>query len=334
MRYTVSVKKVSSQLIFELVVVAFMGSIAFAAHLTGMAVVLFPELAALSHDVLLRPNGEWARQPAQLVLAPTLTAAFGLFCTRHLHYSAVSIVLIVIVSLAVIRLLRSSMSPAISAGVLPLILNEHSWLYPVAIFLDLSLLALILMLRKRYPSSTSRHSVSQARNSRILDTLEAAPGNRFWFVALMGFVVVLGSAAQITGMRFLLFPPLIVMGYELFGHPEVPGWIKRPALLPFVCLITAATGLIAEHTLHPGFVAVMITVLCSVGVLRLFDLHMPPALAIGILPFVIASPDYMYALSVFLGTVVLTLSHLGYRRLQISWLIHDQRAARHSRPSA
>lgn len=297
--------------------VAFMGSIAFAAHLTGMAVVLFPELAALSHDVLVRPNGEWARQPVQLVLAPTLTAAFGLFCTRHLHYSALGIALIVIVSLAVIRLLRCSMSPAISAGVLPLVLNEHSWLYPIAIFFDLSLLALILMLRKRYPSSTTRHSVSQVKDSQILDTLEAAPGNRFWFVALISLVLVLGAAAEIADMRFLLFPPLIVMGYELFGHPQVPGWMKRPALLPFVCLITAATGLIAEHTIHPGFVAVMITVLGSVGVLRLFDLHMPPALAIGILPFVIESPDYRYAVSVFLGTVVLTLSHLGYKRLRI-----------------
>jgi hypothetical protein len=252
MRYTDSAKRIGARLVLEFVVVAFMGMIALAAHLTGMAVVLFPELAALSHDVLLRPNGEWAREPAQLILAPTLTAAFGLFCTRHLHYSALNILVIVIVSLAVIRLLRCSMSPAISAGVLPLVLTEHSWLYPIAIFLDLSLLALILMLRKRYPPSTSGHYVSTAERSQLLDALEAMPRNRFWFVALMSFVLVVGVAGQFTGMRFLLFLPLIVMGYELFGHPEVPGWMKRPALLPFVCLITAGTGLIAEHTLQPS----------------------------------------------------------------------------------
>ncbi len=318
MRYADSARRAVPRLILELIVIAFMGLIAFAAHLSGMAVVLFPELAALSHDVLLRPKGEWARQPVQLVLAPTLTAAFGLFCTRHLHYSVWGILLIVIASLIVIKLLRSSMSPAISAGVLPLLLNEHSWLYPVAIFLDLSLLLLILTLRKRYPSSTSTQSASEAEHSQVLDALEAVPGNRFWFVALLSFVFVVGSAAQFTGLRFLLFPPLIVMGYELLGHPEVPGWMKRPALLPFVCLITAGAGLIAEHMLHPGFVAVMITVLCSVLVRDLFDLHMPPALAIGVLPFVIKSPDYRYALSVFLGTLVLTISYAGYRRLRVS----------------
>jgi hypothetical protein len=308
-------KRAGSRLPLKLIVVGFMGLIALAAHLTGMAVVLFPELAALSHDVLLRPDGEWASQPAQLILAPTITAAFGLFCTHHMPYSVWSILLIVIVSLIVIRLLRCSMSPAISAGVLPLLLNEHSWLYPVAILFDLSLLALILLLRKRYAPVTSGQSVHKTRHSQILNELEAAPRSRFWSVALLSFVFVVGAAAQFTGLRFILFPPLIVMGYELLGHPEVPGWMKRPALLPFVCLITAGIGLIAEHMLHPGFLAVMITMLCSIGVLRLFDLHMPPALAIGILPFVIESPNYRYALSVFLGTVVLTLSYRGYKRV-------------------
>ncbi len=315
MSYTHSLKRIVHPLALELVVVTFMGSIALAAHLSGMAVVLFPELAALSHDVLVRPRGEWARQPLQLILAPTLTAAFGLLCTRHLHYAVWNVVLIVIASLVIIRLLRCSMSPAISAGVLPMVLSEHSWFYPLAIFLDLSLLVLILMIRKRYLSSTSGQSVSKDGHSQIIDALEAVPRSRFWWVALMGFVTIVGAAAQLTDLRFLLFPPLIVMSYELFGHAEVPGWMKQPTLLPLVCLITAGTGLIAEHLLHPVFVAVIVTMLCSVGVLRLFELHMPPALAIGILPFVIERPDYRYALSVFLGTVVLTLSYLGYKRL-------------------
>ena len=302
------------ELKLELAVVGFMGSIALAAHLTGVAVVLFPELAALSHDVLLRPRGEWASQPVQLLLAPAITAVFGLLCTRLLPYSVWTILLMVIVSLIVIRLLRCSISPAISAGLLPLVLNEHSWLYPLAIFLDLGLLSLILLLRKRYASSASQPSPQQALDSLILDELETAPRSRLWLVALLGFVLLVGAAAQHTGLRFLLFPPLIVMGYELFGHPEVPGWMRRPALLPFVCLITAAVGLLARHILHPGFLAVMLTVLCSVGVLRLFGLHMPPALAIGVLPFVMGSPDYRYPLSVFLGTAALTLSYLGYRR--------------------
>jgi hypothetical protein len=293
-----------------------MGAIALAAHLTGMAVVLFPELAALSHDVLVRPRGEWARQPLQLVLAPTLTAAFGLFCTRHLDYAVWNILLIVIVSLAIIRLLRCSMSPAISAGVLPLVLHERSWLYPVAIFFDLGLLALLLILRRRWLSREPEPTADDVTDSQIIDELEAPPRSRLWWAAFFSFVTLVGAAAQLTGLRFLLFPPLIVMSYELFGHPDVPGWMKRPALLPVVCLLTAGIGLAAAQTIHPAFAAVIVTMVCSVVALHLFDLHMPPALAIGIIPFVIDRPDARYAISVFLGTAVLTLSYLGYKRLQ------------------
>jgi CBS-domain-containing membrane protein len=106
------------------------------------------------------------------------------------------------------------------------------------------------------------------------------------------------------------------MAYELFGHPEVPEWMKRPTLLPVVCLLTASTGLVVHHFIHANVVAVMITFFCSVGILRFFDLHMPPALAVGLLPFVIPVPDYRFPLSVLLGTMCLGLYFFGYKRLR------------------
>jgi hypothetical protein len=45
-------------------------------------------------------------------------------------------------------------------------------------------------------------------------------------------------------------------------------------------------------------------------------LHMPPALAVGLLPFVIRVPDYRFPLSVLLGTVSLGLYFYGYKRLR------------------
>jgi len=59
-----------------------------------------------------------------------------------------------------------------------------------------------------------------------------------------------------------------------------------------------------------------VTVFCSVVILRLFDVHMPPALAVGLLPFVMTMPDYRFPLSVLLGTVALTLYYFGYKRLR------------------
>jgi hypothetical protein len=117
--------------------------------------------------------------------------------------------------------------------------------------------------------------------------------------------------AQLTGLRFILFPPLIVMAYELFGHPEIPGWMARPALFPLACVLTASVGVVACHLCRSSVVGVMLTVLCSIAILRAFKVHMPPALAVGLLPFVMTAPNIRYPISVGIGTVALTLGFWG-----------------------
>jgi HPP family len=311
-----ALERKSVQSIAEALVILFIGAVAWTAHSTGIALLLFPELAALSHDVITRPRGKWATQPWRLVLTPTVTAILGLYLTRHLSYGALNIALIVALSLICIKLMKSTIAPAISAGALPMVLDERSWLYPLAIFLGLASLVIVLLLWRSYGLRNDHPTLSEAEHSKLVDELEAPPHNPFWSIGLMTFVLILGAAAQMAGLRFLLFPPLIVMAYELFGHPEVPGWMKRPALFPIVCLLTASIGLIAHHALHANFVAAMATVLCSIVILRLFAVHMPPALAVGLLPFVMTSPDYRFPLSVLLGTVALTLYFLGYKRLR------------------
>jgi hypothetical protein len=145
----------------------------------------------------------------------------------------------------------------------------------------------------------------------VIDALKTYPRDRFWVVTLLTFVLLLGVPAQLTGLRFILFPPLIVMAYELFGHPEVPGWMARPVLLPFVCVLTATIGVLARHSFRASFVGVMLTTICSVAILRAFKLHMPPALAVGLLPFVMAAPNFEYPASVGIGTVALTVCFYG-----------------------
>jgi hypothetical protein len=300
-----------ARVLAEVLVVSYMGAVALAAHLTGIYLLLFPELAALSHDVMTRPQGKWASQPWRIVLTPTLTAIVGLFVTRHTRYGAISIALVVLASLLIIKLLKSVIGPAISAGTLPMVLNERSWMYPAAIFMGLVGLVATLWIWQRYGSPLDRPSHDSRNDSRVIDALETYPHDRFWVVTLLTFVLVLGVPAQLTGLRFILFPPLIVMAYELFGHPEIPGWMARPALFPVVCVLTASVGVVACHLFRSSVVGVTLTVLCSIAILRAFKVHMPPALAVGLLPFVMAAPNIRYPTSVGIGTVALTLCFCG-----------------------
>ena len=219
------------QTIAETLVIAFIGAVAWTAHSTGIALLLFPELAALSHDVITRPRGKWANQPWRLVLTPTVTAIIGLYLTRHLSYGALNIALIVALSLICIKLMKSTIALEFRWRS-PHGLGERSWLYPCAIFLGLALLVIVLLLWRRFGVRNDHPTRSEAEHSELVDALEAPPHDRFWSIGLMTFVLILGAAAQITGLRFLLFPPLIVMAYELFGHPEIPGWMKHPCSFP------------------------------------------------------------------------------------------------------
>ena len=294
----------------ELLAITFMGFVAAAAHRTGITLLLFPELAALSHDVLTRPHGKWASQPLRLILTPTLTAVAGLLITQHAHYGAIPVLLIVLANLAVIRLLRSAIEPALSAGVLPMVLDERHWMYPVAIFLGLTGLVLLLWTWQRCGASTDVVE-ERPKEASIDDAPEANPGGRLWLLHLVGFVLVLSVAVQWTGLRFILFPPLVVMAYEILGHPELPGWMKRPALFPLACFLTASVGVLAYRSIASVIIAVVVTVAVSTLLLRFFRMHLPPALAVGLLPFVMTAPNGWYPVSVALGTSTLVVFFLG-----------------------
>jgi hypothetical protein len=53
----------------------------------------------------------------------------------------------------------------------------------------------------------------------------------------------------------------------------------------------------------------------GIVVLRVFDLHVPPALAVALIPFVMDTPTIAYPLSVGVGTLLMTLWFLAYKWL-------------------
>jgi hypothetical protein len=57
----------------------------------------------------------------------------------------------------------------------------------------------------------------------------------------------------------------------------------------------------------------------GVLVLRVVKIHVPPALAVGLLPMVMRAPGLAYPLSVLIGTTAITVWFLAYRR----WALAD-----------
>ena len=121
----------------EVISLVYIAIIAAVANATGAFYVLFPELGALSHDVFTRPRGTWANSPIMLAITPVITGAIGIAITSTMPYGFASVQLNVIASIAVVLGLRSPIAPAISAGLLPLVLGVTSWWYPPGIMFEI-----------------------------------------------------------------------------------------------------------------------------------------------------------------------------------------------------
>jgi hypothetical protein len=301
----------SDRVLAEAIVIAYVATIAAISLHSAIPYLFFPELGALAYDILMRPWGKWASQPILLFVTPTITAAIGTVVTRRAPFNGLSVIVIVALSVLVIAGLKSTIAPSMSAGVLPLVLGVKSWLYPLAILMTMATLSVISVIWRKY-HATQIEKDDTAQD--IDDVLESPPRGRFWILLLLIFSGVVAEIARVSGLRFILFPPIITIAYEMFGHPETCPWTKRPISLPLSCFLAALCGLLAFYATGIGVILTICGTVSGILLLRVFDLHMPPVMAVALLPEVMNSPNWRYPVAVFLGTIMLTLTFLWYRR--------------------
>jgi hypothetical protein len=301
----------------ELIALAYIGTIAAIASATGAFYILFPELAALSYDVVGRPRGRWASAPFLLAITPVLTGTIGTIVTRSMPYGFASVLITVGGAIAVLSATRSPIAPAISAGLLPLTLGVTSWWYPPGILFGSTLLALISIPWKRYTENIAG-TERETTNIGIaeVDTIEIAEVHTDganndgdttairWLAAIAIFVVVAVAFVKVTGLRFILFPPLVVIAYEMFRHPVECPWSGQTLRLPLVCFLCAAGGFLFHAAIPNAPLAAICSMAWGIAVLRSIRLHVPPALAVALLPMVMHRPTIVYPFAVLTGTAL------------------------------
>lgn len=302
----------------------YIGLIALIARASGLYFILFPELGALGHDILKRPEGTWARAPVMLIVTPLLTAVVGTLIARDLPYGLPSVLLDIGCSVLAISVLRSPIAPAISAGLLPLILGIRSFWYPPSLLIGTGLLAFVAVLR--FWLSAPGASAARVSQDVLDDEVEEAPRGLNWIPFFLVFLILTFAASDVTGWRFVLFPPLVVIGFEAFAHPAACPWAARPIALIVACGLTAAAGVLCVALLGTGPIAAMCSILAASLVLCVLDLHVPPALAVGLLPFVMAHPSFRFPLAVLVGTGIETAVFLTWRRFARSLAPADTKA--------
>jgi len=304
------------------------------ANATGQPFVLFPELGALAWVVMSAPRGAWATSPRLLMVTPLLTALLGVVITRLLPYGPLSLGLVVVGCLLIIRGLRSPIVPAISAGVLPLALGIQAWAYPVSILVGTGGLALVSLWRARRlrPAAQcaldSAAALSAGLAAGVSAGVSAAPGAalgtprplarlqsdfalnpsvplRRWALALAVFLGLGLVMVKLWDSPLVLFPPLLVIAYDMLALPHHSPWMGRGGALMAVGTGSAwvGYGLVVAFGVVPW--AAGLAVLATLALLKLAKLTCPPCLGLALLPFVISHPNAAYPWQALTGMAVL-----------------------------
>jgi len=299
-----------------LAAVLFLGVVGSVATMTQAPYIMFPELAALSYGVFLRPTGEWARSPLLLAVTPIAAAVLGLFVTRTMPYGLLSVALVIACSMLIIHLLHSSVAPSISAGLLPLVLHIDSWWYPVSIAFGTIFLALLSIGYRR-----ARPWLGESASAAPVETptIQTAPSNFSWLPAFALFIAAAYVLGNLSANRLVLFPPLAVIAFQMFAHAKVCPWALRPAIMPIACTLTATIGAVFVHVLGVGGASVVLSALISIAVIRLLRLHMPPALAVALLPQVMHESSLDFVVGVAGGTLTLSLVFVVWKHWKLAF---------------
>jgi hypothetical protein len=204
----------------------------------------------------------------------------------------------------------------VAAGLLPLIMGETSWWYAPSLLIGTSILAGISVLRARlYPISDDTATLAAVtKTDGLRSDLDLS-----WIPFFTAFLVISASAAVWTGERLLLLPPLVVVALELFAHFETCPWVKRPFMIPVVCGLSALSSVMIIGWLGTGPLAVFLAVIAAVTIVRVFAFHFPPALAVGILPFIMPHFDARYPAVVTVAAIVLIVVFFLWRSMVSYW---------------
>ncbi len=108
-----------------------------------------------------------------------------------------------------------------------------------------------------------------------------------WALLLPPFIGVVDLLGAATHLRFLLFPPLVAIGYTLFVDPYGKHTSLRDSVLGPV--VGALVGVMAITWLPVGPVRVMLVTATGILALRLLRIGLSPALAVALLTLLVGA---------------------------------------------
>ena len=272
-----------------------------AAELTGEKEIIFPEITAIAVGALAAPKQTWNTSRLRLLLTITASAVLGVGIVRFVPLPLVfQVPLGIAAAFICIALSRTEFVPAVSACVLPILLQTKSVIYIISVVIMTSVILLSqFMLEKA--GIREKNEYTPCRISAELIKL------RLKQLAVMWIICILPA---VTHEIFFIAPPLLV-GFAEMTKPasKLKKRAKEVVLLIVIAAFSGAASrlLIAEAAGLPLTLAV--TVSCGVILFAIhkMKLYFPPCGAIATLPMIIPSDSIIkFPFEAAAGFIVMT----------------------------
>lgn len=282
------------------------------AELLGDMEIIFPETLAILTGMWVVERPPWHVSKLWLVILLTASALLGYFLVAHIDCPVyVKYMTGFVFCTVVLYSVRCTVWPMFSACILPILLGTDSIIYPIAVFILMTGVALGMWGLEEL----GLHERSHFRPSE-------RPDKRGWLLWL-GRVVLFGviaAPAIYLGQYYLVVPPLIVayVGFAQRENPLHEHWIKTIILFALVAFLGTCCRYLLNLTLGLPLTLVTAVSACMLFVLfEAFKIHLPPIGAAALLPCVINTATiWLYPLELAAGAVVL----IGGAHLVFRWL--------------
>lgn len=289
--------------IIALIVITLMCAIA---EISSQSEIIFPEVAALVMGCFLLKKQPWVVNKLQMWLIMTLCSSFGILIVSYLHQPLIFQVLAGFMSVVcVLNLSRTTLVPAVSACILPILCETCEWIYPLSV----SVITAVIVLLQFF---LEKCSIREAQDFRQVGTNLKEDLLRYskLFLCLM----IIAAIAVYSGHLYIIAPPLVVTFIE-FSAVDSPLRQKPLEVVGFVGLasIIQVSVLTLRNYLHFSLTA---AALCGCVILFFIlekaKFYFPPLGAILLLPLILPQQSLIwYPFETTLGAALFVFASLA-----------------------
>jgi len=252
------------------IVISIAVSMVVAVHFFHQSAALVPEMGAVGSGLLFFRNRSWLDQLIPFYAYIVIAAVFGLGISMYVDAPIeFKIPLVLAVVFTGLVILKVPALPALSAGLLPIYLDIHSWWYPVAVATLMGIEALVALLWLRPDFRRDRITPWRLEHvGRVIGSLVIALLMMLVFgtplLMVPPLLVAMSERAQHLSRTRLVLDDIITMIWLVTPFELSIGlllWTHDPYMIVLSLLVAYAGSMILKKQIGPVFALAMVPLL-------------------------------------------------------------------------